>query len=122
MLTVGGRLAFETRNPAIDWAQRWTRERTEGTYVHPRGGDFTTWVELRAVTGSRDSYTTVHEGHTVLPDGTHVACAETLRFRSAAEILASVTAADFVVDETWGDWDRSPVTPASDELIVLARR
>jgi SAM-dependent methyltransferase len=121
ILVPGGRLAFETRNPAVNWAQRWTRERTTGSFPHPDGGDFTAWVEMSEVTGSPESYTTVHVGHTVLPDGARVACSETLRFRSAEEIVASLDSAGFAVEATWGDWDNSPVTPESDELIVLAR-
>jgi SAM-dependent methyltransferase len=121
ILAAGGRLTFETRNPAVEWSQRWTRERTTTTYAHPGGGEFTTWIEMSAVTGSRDSYTTVHVGHTVLPDGAHLACPETLRFRSRREILASLATAGFDVEMTWGDWDKSPATPASDEFIVLTR-
>jgi SAM-dependent methyltransferase len=122
VLVPGGRLAFETRNPAANWAQRWTRERTTTTFPHPDGGDFTAWVEMSEVTGSPDSYTTVHVGHTVLPDGTQVECSETLRFRSAGEILASLDSAGFAVEATWGDWNSSPFTSESDDLIVLARR
>jgi SAM-dependent methyltransferase len=121
ILAPGGRLAFETRNPGVDWAQRWTRERTTATYPHPDGGAFTAWVEMREMTGPPESYTTVHVGHTALPDGSHLACAETLRFRSTREILATLDRAGFEVEATWGDWDRSPVMPTSDELIVLAR-
>jgi SAM-dependent methyltransferase len=120
MLVAGGRIAFETRNPAIDWSQRWTRERTEERYRHPGGGEFTAWVEMQEVGDSAESYITVHEGHTVLPDGTCVVCSETLRFRSPAEVITSLEHAGFAVEDTWGDWDRLPFEPASDELIVLA--
>jgi SAM-dependent methyltransferase len=121
ILHAEGRLAFETRDPTIDWARSWTRDRTTTSYPHPDGGTFTAWVEMRDVTGAPASYTTVHEGHTVLPDGSHVVCTETLRFRSREEIFASLDAGGFDVETTWGDWDGSPVTPTSDELIVLAR-
>jgi SAM-dependent methyltransferase len=122
ILTPGGRLTFETRNPRINWAELWTRERTTATHPHPDSGTFTAWVEMHEVSGSRESYTTVHCGHTVLPDGAHVTCAETLRFRSPDEIFASLETAHFDVERTWGDWDNSPVTPTSCELIVLAHR
>ena len=56
------------------------------------------------MTGSPDSYTTVHAGHTVLPDGAHLACSETLRFRSTDEIVAGLATAGFEVEMTWGDW------------------
>jgi SAM-dependent methyltransferase len=121
ILAPGGRLTFETRNPAIDWAYLWTRERSTETHPHPGGGTFTAWVETCEVGGRDMSYTTVHEGHTVLPDGTHLCCAERLRFRGKDEIFESLEAGGFDVERTWGDWDTSPLTPTSPELIFLAR-
>jgi SAM-dependent methyltransferase len=120
ILRPGGRLTFETRNPAIDWRQRWTRGRTVATHPHPDGGTFTAWVEMLDVRGSDESYTTVHAGHTVLPDGSHLVCAETLRFRSRDEIMAGLGAAGFDVEDAWGDWDRTRPAPSRRELIVLA--
>jgi len=121
ILSPGGRLAFETRNPAVDWRERWTRVRTVTTHPHPDGGTFTAWVEMREVTGTPESYTTVHVGHTILPDGDHLTCAETLRFRSFGEVVDSLGSAGFSVEQTWGDWDGSPLAATSSEFIVLAR-
>lgn len=121
VLRPGGRLAFETRNPSVDWASEWVRDRTLATFPHPAGGEFTSWVEVVDVTGTAASYTTTHEGHTRLSDGRHLVARETLRFRSDAEILATLDAAGFEVEATWGGWDRSPHRPTSRELIVLAR-
>lgn len=121
VLAPGGHLGFETRNPAIDWMGRWTRERTETTYSHPRGGQFTAWVQAKGQVGPAHSYTQTHEGHTVLPDGRHLRVEESLRFRSPDEVRASVEAAGLSWVQTWGRWDRSPFDPAtSGELIVLA--
>lgn len=120
ILRPGGRVAFETRNPAIDWAGEWTRERTEEVYPHPTGGEFTSWVEVVDVTGDPDSYTLTHHAHSLLPDGRHLVAPETLRFRSAAEIASSLIGAGFEIETTWGDWDRSPHHEASRELIVVA--
>lgn len=122
ILRDGGRLAFETRNPGRDWRGRWTPERTRASYDHPDGGRFTSWVEVAEVIGSPESFTETHVGHTLLPDGTHVVHSETLRFRSEHEIRSSLARAGFTVETIWGDWDRSPVEPDSDELIVLAAR
>jgi SAM-dependent methyltransferase len=122
ILVPGGRLAFETRNPVVDWAQRWTRERTRATYRHPEGGNFTSWVQAVSVTGSHESYTTTHEGHTVLPDGRHLVASETLRFRSEEKIFGSLDEAGFDIETTWGGWDGSPRDTAAEELIVLAKR
>ena len=121
-LADGGHLAFESRQPDRDWPARWTREHTEVTHTHPDGGVFTAWGEIVEVVGTPSSFVETHVGHTDLPDGTHLEHAETLRFRSEDEIRTSLREAGFAVENLWGDWDRSPVTPSSDELIVLARR
>ncbi len=120
ILRPGGRLAFETRNPTIDWAQRWSHRRQ--TYPHPDGGEFTSWIEVTSIVGTPESYAMTHQGHTLLPDGRHLTAEETLRFRSPGEVLAGLDHVGFEVEATWGDWDRSALTPTSPELIVQARR
>src|SRR5699024_4339753 len=81
-LRPGGYVAFESRNPAARAWERWTKEHTEGTYPHPDGGRFTSWSASVAV-ATADGYGAIetHEGHVVLPDGTHCVHQETLRFR-----------------------------------------
>lgn len=120
LLAPGGHLAFETRNPAIDWASRWTRGASETTYPHPRGGEFTSWVETQSVTGPPTSYTMVHQGNTVLPDGRHLQVLETLRFRGPDEVRSSLATAGFEIVHEFGDWDRAPFDPTRAELIVVA--
>lgn len=123
MLGVGGRLVFETRNPAIGWDEFWTEERSKATMPHPDGGEFTSWVEVVERSGSEASYTITHHGHTILPDGLHLAAAETLRFRSPEEITTSVEAAGFVIEDMWGGWAREPFAASTSlEMIMLARR
>lgn len=122
ILPDGGHLAFESRRPDRGWSARWTRERTQISREHPDGGVFTSWGEVTEVVGSSESFVQTHIGHRVLPDGTEVSHAETLRFRSEKEIRTSLLEAGFAVEQLWGAWDRSPVGPDSDELIVVARR
>lgn len=120
LLDPGGRVAFEVRNPLLDWESRWTRENTTSDYLHPDGGTFTSWVQVIDRAGSADSYQMTHEGHAVLPDGSHLRSSETLRFRSTEEIEQSLDRAGFVIEQAWGDWDHSPSTPTSTEFIVVA--
>ena len=123
VLASGGHLAFETRNPVIDWASQWVRDRTTGTYPHPRGGEFTAWTNTEAVTGPPDSYSLTHRAVTLLPDGREFQASETLRFRNPGEIETTLAAAGLTIEASWGDWDRSPFDPDhSRELIVLAGR
>lgn len=122
ILQPGGRLTFETRNPAIPWEEHWTEAKTTATMPHPEGGEFTSWVDVVGKSGPPDSYTLTHEGHTILPNGSHLTASETLRFRSSIEVLESVKSAGFVLEQTWGGWDRTPFNATSVEMIVVARR
>lgn len=122
VLQPGGRLAFETRNPAVRWEEHWTEERSKATMPHPNGGEFTSWVQVVDKSGPADSYTLTHHGHTILPNGLHLTAAETLRFRAPSEVMTSLEAAGFTLEQIWGDWDRAPFTPSSSEMIVVARR
>ncbi len=45
-----------------------------------------------------------------------------LRLRTGAETAALVESAGLEVVEAWGDWAGEPFTPASERLILLARR
>ncbi|MEM7287056.1 MAG: methyltransferase domain-containing protein [Actinomycetota bacterium] len=121
-LVPGGRVTFESRNPMIDWASQWTEANSRGTLDHPRGGTFEAWVQVVDTAGPRHSYASTHEGHTILPDGDHLVSRETLRFRSQAEIEASLASAGFTIEQRWGNWRREPLTPESREMIFLARR
>ena len=120
-LAPGGRIAFEARNPAVNWEARWTEAATRQTLPHPDGGTFESWVQVVDTQGPAESYASTHEGHTILPDGDHLVSNETLRFRSRAEIEADLTRAGFIIEQQWGSWEGAPLTPDSSEMIFLAR-
>ena len=46
----------------------------------------------------------------------------TLRFLGAGRLASFLAGAGLVVEEQFGDWDRSPLTPTSPEIITIARR
>lgn len=122
-LRPGGHLAFEARNPAARAWQQWTRANTEGTFAHPHGGEFTAWVESIAVADSADyGAIETHEGHVILPDGTHHISQETLRFRTLDDLHQSLQTAGFTLTGTWGDFHGTDLGPDSPEFILLARR
>ncbi|WP_202817239.1 GNAT family N-acetyltransferase [Serinicoccus sp. CUA-874] len=127
-LVPGGHIAFDSRNPAARAWERWTPEATRTAYQHPDGGEVTAWVQVERVdevpgevSGEPRGPVVTHTGHTVLPTA-HLAYPESLRFRTRAELEASLTRAGFEVVEVTGDWDGSPATPDSPEHLVLARR
>ena len=46
----------------------------------------------------------------------------TLRFPDLGAVEASLRAAGFAAESIYGDWDRSPFTPSSPEMIFVAKR
>ncbi len=114
LLRDGGRLAFESRNPAIDWERQWRREFVwqlpEGPVRQQRSN----------LTRERDRVTFSHSYQ--FPDAT-LRSESTLRFLSRAEIEERLEAAGFCVDSVLGDWDGSAFeVERSLEMIFVARR
>ena len=72
--------------------------------------------DIGSVTGEFVTYETCIR----FPDGEQVVVPDTLRFMGQAELAGFLTEAG-LTDVTWyGDWDRSPVSPASPEIIAVA--
>jgi hypothetical protein len=118
-LTVGGRFAFETRNPRVRAWESWTPERA---------------VEVVDSVGS--VVRVAHEVETPV-DGDVVRFRTTftssgwdrsrvsrsvLRFLDAGPLSSLLSAAGLVVEEQFGDWSRRPLTGASPEVITVAAR
>ena len=115
---VGGRLAFESRNPgAREWEQ-WTPDAC--TSVHdPVAGRIDTWSDVRDV---RNGVVTYVNHYVFAATGEALVSEGRLRFRSQAELTQSLADAGFAVERSFGDWDRRPAGPTTRELIVVARR
>ena len=113
-LRPGGRLVFETRDPAAKAWLEWTRERTYQRTVLPGVGAVQTWEDLLKVSGELVSFrsTNVFES-----DGAVLTSDSTLRFRPRDELAASLAAAGYVVDEV----RQAPDRPGR-ELVFVARR
>jgi SAM-dependent methyltransferase len=127
-LRPGGALAFESRDPRQRAWERWTPESTRGTFPHPDGGEFTSWVELLAVDesgadGSGDGgIVETHRGVTEREGTTRCSAEETLIFRPLEVLRRDLEAAGFTVERVQGAWSGGPVTEDSAELILLGRR
>jgi SAM-dependent methyltransferase len=115
-LAPGGRLAFETRNPAVREWQYWSPGETR-EQVETAEGTADVHYDISSVTGQLVTYETCIR----FPDGESVAVPDTLRFMDQAEVARFLAGAG-LADVTWyGDWDRSPFSPASPEIIAVAR-
>lgn len=115
LLRPGGRLVFETRDPANEAWRGWTREATFSRVDVPGLGVVSGWVETTDTDGEfvtfGGQYTIEREGVVLTPAPT------TLRFRSRADVTASLIAAGFVVEDVRDAPDRP-----GREFIFVAKR
>jgi SAM-dependent methyltransferase len=117
-LAAGGVFAFETRNPAARAWESWN----PGNAVHTRDGDGAPLTQThQAQPPTPDglvSLTTTFTGPSLAaPRHYH----GYLRFTTANELDALLERAGLAVAERFGDWDRTPFTATSPEIITLAR-
>lgn len=115
----GGRLAFESRNPAVRAWERWTPEATRRRVEDPGAGRIETWTEVVDVTGGVVT-TLLH--HVFERTGEDVLARTALRFRTPQELDASLEAAGLEVEHRYGGWDRNPFADGDEELVVVAVR
>ena len=113
-LRPGGRLIFESRDPARRAWEEWTEERTRSTTEIPGVGRVTDWVQVTDVDGD---LVTFESRNVFEADGTVITSRSTLRFRSRPQIESSLTRSGFVVDDVRDAPDR----PAR-EFVFVARR
>jgi SAM-dependent methyltransferase len=113
-LRPGGRLVFETRDPAAKAWREWARGRSYKRIIVPGVGGVQSWVEVLDVSGDLVSFrgTVVFES-----DGAVLTSDSTLRFRHRDEVAASLAAVGFVVDEV----REAPDRPGR-EMVFIARR
>jgi len=114
-----GLLAFETRNPARKAWLSWTPDRRRRA-VTPDHGEVEEFFEAKAdpATGIVDlaaHYRFVRTGKTMVGRSR-------IRFIDLDHLKRLLAAAELAPTTWYGDWDRSPLTEASREFIVLARR
>jgi SAM-dependent methyltransferase len=118
-LTDDGRFVFETRNRLARAWDDWTPENpvefadTEGVNVRVTRS-VTATVDDRLVTFTH-TFTNPRWNQPQISTST-------LRFFDAASLLPFLVDAGLVIEEQFGDWDQTPVTPASPEIITIARR
>lgn len=116
-LRLGGRLVFDSRDPAArDWDTWRPEHRTELTL--PDGRAAVNWTEVTDVTGECVSFT----HHFSFPDSAEELLSHsTLRFRPEATLRETLDAAGFDVDAIYGGWNREGVGQGDGEFIVFSR-
>jgi SAM-dependent methyltransferase len=115
----GGRFVFETRNPAARPWERWTPDRVyeitagDGTPVR-------VWYDVHGsgLSEGRVRFTETYDGDAWKAPQV---CPGVLRFLDRESLEGFLAEAGLTVVEQYGDWGRGPVTPASPEIITVAR-
>lgn len=116
-LTPGGRFAFETRNPGAKAWERWTVDRPHRI---PTDGGPPVFM-TREVTRSFDGRTvSFRHSFTCEAWGAPQSSDSTLRFLGLDELTGFLTEAGFGIEAQYGDFDGSPVTEASPEIVIIA--
>ena len=114
-----GCFAFETRNPHVREWERWAG-RYAGKVTDFRGHRVRMDTDIDAP----------FDGHVVAfhhvfscPDWTQDQISHsTLRFVRPEALARFLDEAGLIIEAQFGDWDRSPLTDRSPEIITLARR
>ncbi len=118
-LAPGGRFAFETRNPLARAWEAWTPEHAV-EYTDADGAVIRIEVAVdEPVEGDIVRFTRTYSSERwSRPETSH----STLRFLDGDTLAAFLADAGFITEEQYGDWDRSPLSEASPEIITIARR
>ncbi|SAL74453.1 ubiquinone/menaquinone biosynthesis methylase-like protein [Caballeronia terrestris] len=114
----GGRVAFESRNPAARAWEGWTKAESIRCVEVEGAGRVEVWNELReAQPSGLVRFDTIYRFEST---GEEQVAASELRFRSREELAGLLATAGFGVIDWYGDWDRTPVGAGSRELIAVA--
>jgi SAM-dependent methyltransferase len=106
-LRADGHLAFGSWNPDALW-EKW---RSRGALVLPTGAG------ARVRSGPADG-----PGMELADGRERLYSGDEWRYRTHGEFARSVAAAGFALEQTYGDWQRSPLTTSSRDIVVVARR
>lgn len=117
-LRPGGVLAFDARDPGDRAWERWNPVDSRRRTVLPGGRAVASWTEVTSVAGGVVGFTHRYE----FDDGDEARSEGALRFRTEAELRASLAAAGFTVEDVVGGWAGEPVGAGDGELLVVARR
>lgn len=115
----GGRFAFETRHPRARAWESWNPTNVSDL-VDASGRAIRTWYEVESV---HEGVVTCTETIADPEDGAVLRVDRTsLSFLDVPALEGFLAQAGFVIESCYGDWSRGPITEASSEIIMIARR
>ena len=117
-LAPGGRLAFESRNPLVREWEQWTPAGSRGRVSIDGEGEVEVWTSLRRVD---DAFVEFVMHYRFLATGEELESPQTIRFPTQSEVALQLAAAGFTPEIWCGDWDGTPYSEQSPEIIIIAR-
>lgn len=108
-LKPGGTVAFETRNPHVDWVGEW-----ENRSRMLSGGSITETLKITASEGEFISFETSYS----LPDKT-VTTNSNLRFPSREHVEGLIARSGLIVREVFGSWNGEPFDHVHSREIIF---
>jgi ubiquinone/menaquinone biosynthesis C-methylase UbiE len=109
-----GTVAFETRNPRVDWVSEWT---TQSSMVHTLpGGQLFEDLEITGDEGEFISFQTSYRSRDLT-----LTTRSTLRFPPREHVEALIARSGLVVRDVFGDWNAGRFEAAmSREIVFIA--
>ena len=118
-LNKGGHLVFDIRRLTNPPFPSFPTEDNRRKFENTAAGAVEWWFKLLSVENKRVRY----ELHYFFSrSGEKVVSVNELAFRSQDEITEALSSAGFEVKTIYGDWDGSPATPTSPEMVFVAGR
>ena len=115
-----GRFAFDSRNPLKEEWRTWTPEASLERFEHPRHGAISAWHDARM--DAKSGIVTYDSFYRFEATGRTIAAPNSpLAFPSRESLVPLLARAGLEVTEWIGDWDGSPWTPQSREIIPVGR-
>lgn len=118
LLCADGRIAFETRNPLERAWERWTKALTRKR-IRSGADVVEVWVEAESHSKGEVHYS-VH--YRFESGGPTLVSTSTLRFLGREQLEPHILRAGLRLERVLGDWDGSPYSEESREIIVIASR
>jgi len=117
-LAPGGRVIFDSRNPARREWEEWSPAESRRFVEHPAYGRVESWNDYQFDAASGIvTYGTYYR----LPDGELLQAKSQIRFSPRDHLAALLQEAGLQVDRWLGDWQGNDYTPDAKEIIPLAR-
>lgn len=118
-LVVGGRLAFNSRDPEARGWEAWTKEHSH-KLVQLSDGQSQHWYQTVHVDEANGLVKFC--AHEVDVDGTEEIGCDTLRFRSEEHLCTMLSEAGLVVDDVFGGFEGEPPGRGSGNLVITAHK